>query len=300
MLTLRSIFQKFLLPLIRIVAFAYIGLAIVLYIGQSNLVFMPSKDVLETPKTVGLNFEDIQLTARDNVNLGAWFVPAKDNDSIGKGVILFCHGNGGNIGSRVSYLPIFRELGLATFLFDYRGYGKSEGQPSEEGTYADVEAAWQYLTQQRKIPPQKIIIYGESLGGAIASYMAQNIAQNSSQNIAQKNVQQEIKNTAGGLILASTFTSISDRASELYPFLPIRWISRFSFNSIDRLPTIKIPVLIIHSTDDEIIPFSHGDRNFQAANEPKRLIKLSGDHNNGFLDSLEIYRTALNEFIQRL
>ncbi len=289
MLTLRSIFQKFLLPLLRIIAFAYIGLAIVLYIGQSNLVFMPSIDILETPETIGLNFEDIQLTTKDNVNLAAWFVPAKNQGLIGKGVILFCHGNGGNIGSRVSYLPIFRELGLATFLFDYRGYGKSEGKPSEEGTYADVEAAWQYLTQERKIPSKKIIIYGESLGGAIASY------------IAQKNEQREIKSTAaGGLILASTFTSISDRASELYPFLPIRLISRFSFNSIDRLPTIKIPVLIIHSTDDQIIPFSHGDRNFQVANEPKKLIKLSGDHNNGFLDSLEIYRTGLNEFIQRL
>jgi pimeloyl-ACP methyl ester carboxylesterase len=282
-----QIFQKFLLPVIRILAFAYIGLAIVLYIGQSSLVFMPSKDVIETPEILGIKFENIQITTRDNVNLDTWLVPAKD-DLVGKGVILFCHGNGGNISNRISYLPIFRELGLATFLFDYRGYGKSGGIPTEEGTYADVEAAWQYLTQERQIPPQKIIIYGESLGGAIASYLAQKISQPNGNN------------NAGGLVLASTFTSISDRAAELYPFMPIRFLSRFSYNSIDRLPSIKIPVLVIHSIDDEIIPFHHGDRNFQVANQPKKLVKLRGDHNGGFLDSLETYRNGLNEFIQSI
>jgi uncharacterized protein len=282
-----TIFQRFLLPIVRILVLAYVGLAIALYFGQSNLVYMPSQALTETPATIGLKFEDIQITTKDNVNLDAWFVPAKDNDQIGKGVILFCHGNGGNIGNRVSYLPIFRDLGLSTFLFDYRGYGKSEGKPTEAGTYADVEAAWQYLTQERKIPPKKIIIYGESLGGAIAAYIAQLTSQ-------------DLKNNAGGLVLASTFTSISDRASELYPFLPIRLLSRFSYNSIERLPSIKIPVLIIHSTDDEIIPFHHSDRNFQAANQPKKLVKLRGDHNGGFLDSLENYRNGLNEFIQSI
>ncbi|PZV12998.1 MAG: alpha/beta hydrolase [Pseudanabaena sp.] len=283
-----KIFQKFLLPIIRILGLAYIGLAIVLYIGQSNLVFMPSRDVFETPEALGIKFEDVQITTKDNVSLNAWFVPSKDNDLIGKGIILFCHGNGGNISNRISYLPIFKELGLSTMLFDYRGYGKSGGSPSEEGIYADVEAVWQYLIQEKQISPQKIIIYGESLGGAIASY------------IAQKTSQQNGKNNAGGLILASTFTSINDRASELYPFLPIRLLSRFSFNSIDRLPHIKIPVLIIHSIDDEIIPFHHAERNFQVANQPKKLVKLRGDHNSGFLDSLEIYRNGLNEFIQSI
>jgi uncharacterized protein len=283
-----QIFQRFLLPILRILAFAYIGLAIALYLGQSNLVFMPSRDVIETPEILGIKFENIQITTRDNINLDTWFVPAKDNDLVSKGVILFCHGNGGNISNRISYLPIFRELGLATFLFDYRGYGKSGGSPSEEGTYADVEAAWQYLTQERQIPPQKIIIYGESLGGAIASYLAQKISQPNGNN------------NAGGLVLASTFTSISDRAAELYPFMPIRFLSRFSYNSIDRLPSIKIPVLVIHSIDDEIIPFHHGERNFQVANPTKKLVRLRGDHNGGFLDSLETYRNGLNEFIQRI
>ncbi|MCL1489539.1 MAG: alpha/beta hydrolase [Pseudanabaena sp. Salubria-1] len=283
-----QILQRYLLPVVRVLVLAYIGLAIALYLGQSNLVYMPSQELIDTPATIGLKFDDVQLSTKDNVNLDSWFVPAKDNDQIGKGVILFCHGNGGNIGNRVSYLPIFKDLGLATFLFDYRGYGKSEGKPSEEGTYNDVEAAWQYLTQEKQIPPQKIIIYGESLGGAIASYLAQKISQ------------QDGKNSAGGLILASTFTSISDRAAELYPFMPIRFLSRFSYNSIDRLPIIKIPILVIHSIDDEIIPFHHGDRNFQVANQPKKLVTLRGDHNGGFLDSLETYRNGLKEFIQSI
>ena len=281
-----KVLQNFLFPLVRIVVFAYLGLAIALYFGQSNLVFMPSQDVIETPATVGIKYEDIQLKTKDNVNLAAWFIPAKDNNPLGKVVILFCHGNGGNISHRVSYLPIFKELGLSTFLFDYRGYGRSEGKPTEEGTYSDVEAAWQYLTQEKQIPPQKIIIYGESLGGAIASYLAEKTAQE--------------RQNAAGLILASTFTSITDRAGELYPFLPIRLLSRFSYNSRDRLPNIKIPLLVIHSTEDEIIPFHHGDRNFQVANEPKKLVKLRGDHNGGFLDSLETYRKGISEFVQRL
>ncbi|MCA6595905.1 MAG: alpha/beta hydrolase [Pseudanabaena sp.] len=283
-----QILHKFLLPVIRVIVLSYIGLAIALYFGQSNMVFMPSKDILETPKSIGLKFEDIQLTTKDNINLSAWFVPAQDNNFIGQGVILFCHGNGGNISNRLSYLPIFKDLGFATFLFDYRGYGKSEGQPSEVGTYQDVEAVWQYLTQERKIPSQRIIIYGESLGGAIASYIAQ--------TTATKNPQ----NSPAGLILASTFTSISDRAAELYPFLPIRLLSKFSYNSIERLPKIKIPMLIIHSTDDEIIPFHHGEKNFQVANIPKKLVKLRGDHNGGFLDSLETYRKGINEFTQKI
>lgn len=283
-----QILHKFLLPVIRVIVLSYIGLAIALYFGQSNMVFMPSKDILETPKSIGLKFEDIQLTTKDNINLSAWFVPAQDNNSIGQGVILFCHGNGGNISNRLSYLPIFKDLGFATFLFDYRGYGKSEGQPSEVGTYQDVEAVWQYLTQERKIPSQRIIIYGESLGGAIASYIAQ--------TTATKNPQ----NSPAGLILASTFTSISDRAAELYPFLPIRLLSKFSYNSIERLPKIKIPMLIIHSTDDEIIPFHHGEKNFQVANIPKKLVKLRGDHNGSFLDSLETYRKGINEFTQKI
>ncbi len=199
-------------------------------------------------------------------------------------VLLFCHGNAGTIQNRLIYLPIFQSLGLSTLLFDYRGYGNSEGKPSESGTYADVAAAWRYLTEEQKIPPQRILIYGESLGGAVASYWAETLT---TQSIP-----------AGGLILAGTFTHVHDRAAELYPLLPVRFISRFNYQSESRLSKIKMPVLVIHSRDDEIIPFSHGEKLFQAAQEPKLFAMLKGGHNEAMFDSLEAYRAGLAKFIQ--
>jgi uncharacterized protein len=270
----------FIFPALRIAALVYVGLLVALYFGQARMVFMPRTEIMGTPKDIGLAYEQVKLTTQDNLAISAWFVPATSKDAIGKGVILFCHGNAGNIGDRTAYLPIFHSLGLSVLLFDYQGFGSSQGTPTEAGTYADVESAWQYLSQVRQIPPSKIVIYGESLGGAVATYMAE-------------------KQRSGGLILASTFTSITDRAAELYPFLPIRLISKYSYNSIARMPNIKSPVLVIHSPQDEIIPFAHGEALYKAANEPKMFVKIKGDHNGGFLDAQEIYSAGLEKFVKQ-
>jgi uncharacterized protein len=278
--TWRKILDIFIFPALRIGVLVYVGLLAALYFGQAKMVFMPRTEMTASPKDIGLAFEQVRLSTRDSLSLSAWFVPATEKNPTGKAVILFCHGNAGNIGNRIAYLPIFHSLGLSVLLFDYRGYGSSAGSPTETGTYADVEAAWQYLTQVRQIPANKIAIYGESLGGAVASYMAE-------------------KQRSGGLVLASTFTSITDRAAELYPFLPIRLISKFSYNSIARMPNIKVPVLVIHSPQDEIIPFRHGEALFQAAHEPKMFVKIKGDHNGGFLDAQEIYSAGIEKFIQQ-
>ncbi|CAN1211922.1 alpha/beta hydrolase [Tumidithrix helvetica PCC 7403] len=277
---LLRLLKVFVFPVLRIAVLVYIGLLVALYFGQAKMVFMPRTDLTATPKDLGLAFEQVRLSTKDNLGLSAWFVPANEKDPIGKAVILFCHGNAGNIGDRTPYLPIFHSLGLSTLLFDYQGYGSSEGSPTEAGTYADVEAAWQYLTQVRKIPASKIVIYGESLGGGVASYMVE-------------------KQRSGGLVLASTFTSISDRAAELYPFLPIRLISKFSYNTIARLPNIKSPVLVIHSPEDELIPFHHGEALFKAAHDPKMFIKIKGDHNGGFLEAQEIYSAGLEKLVKQ-
>jgi uncharacterized protein len=278
--TWRKILDIFIFPALRIGVLVYVGLLAALYFGQAKMVFMPRTEMTASPKDIGLAFEQVRLSTQDSLSLSAWFVPATEKNPTGKAVILFCHGNAGNIGNRIAYLPIFHSLGLSVLLFDYRGYGSSAGSPTETGTYADVEAAWQYLTQVRQIPANKIAIYGESLGGAVASYMAE-------------------KQRSGGLVLASTFTSITDRAAELYPFLPIRLISKFSYNSIARMPNIKVPVLVIHSPQDEIIPFRHGEALFQAAHEPKMFVKIKGDHNGGFLDAQEIYSAGIEKFIQQ-
>lgn len=280
-----DLFSKLLRPLIfptlRVLAIAYVVFLLLLYFNQSQLIYRPSREVVNTPKTIGLDYQDVQLVTQDQVKLSAWFIPARNNDAIGKAVILYCHGNGGNISHRLSYLPIFHGENLATFIFDYRGYGHSEGTPTEVGTYADVEAAWHYLTVTKQIPAYKIIVYGESLGGAIATYIAQ-------------------KHQVGGLILASTFTAITDRAAELYPFFPIRWISKFSYNSLERMPTIKTPILVIHSSEDRIVPFHHGQALYEAANQPKMFVKIQGDHSNGFIDSLITYRTGIEKFVKQV
>ncbi len=256
----------------------YLALLLLLYLNQSSMIFVPSRQINLTPKTVGLEFESVQFITPDRVKLSAWFIPSSKPDSY---VILQCHGNGGNISNRVDYSLIFYQMGLSSLQFDYRGYGNSEGSPDEAGLYLDALTAWEYLVNERQISPHKIIVYGESLGGGVASYLA-----------TQKPI--------GGLILASTFTSVPDRAAELYPFFPIHSLSSYQFNTYDRLPQIKVPILVIHSREDVIIPFSHGEKNFARANEPKTFLEIKGDHNYGFLESGTIYSQGILDFIAKI
>jgi fermentation-respiration switch protein FrsA (DUF1100 family) len=202
-------------------------------------------------------------------------VPARQE----RGVILFFHGNAGNISHRLDTLEIFHTLGLSTFIIDYRGYGQSEGRPSEQGTYLDAEAAWRYLVEQRQVPPERMIIFGRSLGGAVAAWLAQ-------------------AHPPRALILESTFTSLPDMAATYLPFLPVRSLARFDYNTLARLPDIHCPVLVVHSPDDEVVPYSHGRQLFEAASEPKEFLELRGGHNEGFLIS-DNYQAGLEAFIAR-
>jgi len=193
-------------------------------------------------------------------------------------MVLFCHGNAGNISHRLESIEIFHRLGLNIFIFDYRGYGQSEGKPTEQGTYEDASVAWRYLTQQRQVNPNEIIVFGRSLGGAVASWLAQS-------------------HSPGALILESTFTSLADIAASLYPYLPVRLLLRFKYNTAEYLGKVNCPVLIVHSRDDEIMPFSHGCRLFEMASEPKKFLEISGTHNEGFIISGKDYEKGLNAFI---
>ncbi|MCK4602008.1 MAG: alpha/beta hydrolase, partial [Phycisphaerae bacterium] len=198
-----------------------------------------------------------------------------------RATVLFCHGNGGNISHRLTTINMLHEMGLDVFLFDYRGYGRSEGAPSEAGTYLDAEAAWRYLTEQRALEAGRIVIHGRSLGGSIAAYLARD-------------------REPAALVVEQTPSSIPEIAADLYPFFPralVRWLSRFDYNTLDYVKAVKCPVLVIHSRDDEMIPFSHGRRIFEAAGEPKEFIELRGRHNDAFAVSEEIYRKRLGQFI---
>jgi fermentation-respiration switch protein FrsA (DUF1100 family) len=256
----------------------YGALCIFLFFMQAKLLYypnVPSRKLTASPKNIGLEYESVSITTSDGLVIHGWFVPAKEE----RGTVLFFHGNAGNISHRLDSLKIFHDLGLSSFIIDYRGYGQSQGSISEQGSYFDAESAWNYLTETRKIPAQEIIVFGRSLGGAIAAYVA-----------SRKN--------PGALILESVFTSVPDMAAKLYPIFPVRVLSRFQYNTKKMLRSVSSPVLIIHSPDDEIIPFENGQVLYESAREPKDMLTIRGGHNEGFLVSGSIYRDGIDNFIK--
>ena len=230
---------------------AYVGMR------QGEYVYFPGRELL-TPYDADGRFESVTLTTADGERLGAWFVPAAASPGEAP-VILVCHGNAGTRADRWYLLQRLAELGFNSFIFDYRGYGDSTGTPTEQGTYKDVEAAWLYLTRERGIAPGEIILYGRSLGGAVATWLA-------------------ARESPRALILEGTFTSAHDMARAMFPWLPVRLMLRFAYDTASRLPEIDTPVVIAHARDDHIIPFAHGERLYAAAREPKHFVPLEGGH----------------------
>lgn len=262
-----------------ILVLLYLGLAGWVYVRQDALVYHPMAEITQTPAIYGLDYDDLTLSTSDGVNINAWFVPTQE----ARGVVLFCHGNAGNIGHRLDSIRIFRDLGLSVLIFDYRGFGRSQGRPSETGTYLDARAAWNFLVEEKGVEPERIIIFGRSLGGAVAAYLAAQLGQ---------------ETTPGALILESTFTSLPDMAARLYPFLPVRWLAKYSYNTLGRLSDVHAPVLVVHSPGDEIIPSIHGQALYAAAPEPKMFLEISGGHNSGFLSSGAGYVEGLRSFLE--
>jgi len=271
------VYQKTLYAFIAVVIgiiILYTSVAVYRFFNQSKYVYFPTREIISTPSDIGLLYEDIFFKASDGVTLSGWYIPVEKP----RATILVFHGNGGNISNRLEFIKIFNQLGLTTFIIDYRGYGKSQGEPSEEGTYLDAQAAWDYLVKEKKINPYKITLFGRSLGGPIASWLAKRC-------------------NPRALILDSTFTSIKDVGAELYPYLPVKKFFKFDYNTIEYLKEVSCPVLIIHSINDNYIPFSHGVKLFEEANEPKKFLKISGTHNDGFITSKDIYIDGLNSFM---
>jgi len=260
--------------IVVIIAGVYIIFTGFLFIFQSHYVYYPERVLLADPGSIGLDFESVDFETADGVKLCGWYIPSKT----ARAVVLFCHGNAGNISHRLESIQIFHRLGLDVFIFDYRGYGQSEGKPTEHGTYQDAEAAWRYLVETHQVNPSQVVFFGRSLGGAVASWLAQS-------------------HRPRALILESTFTSVPDIAATLYPYLPVRFLSRFQYGTAEYLGRIECPVLIVHSRDDEIMPFSHGRQLFEMAREPKEFLEISGTHNEGFITSGKHYEQGLDAFI---
>ena len=238
---------------------------------------LPDRALGASPSDIGLDYEEVSLTTSDNERLHGWYVPAADS----RGVLLFFHGNAGNISHRLDSIKIFHELGLDTLIIDYRGYGQSTGKATEQGTYLDAQATWDYLINSRRIPGDRIIIFGRSLGGAIGAWLG-------------------VQNTPAAVIIESSFSSGVDMAHRLYPFLPVRLITRLHYPVVDYASRLNCPVLVVHSRHDEIIPFSMGQAIYAAVKQHKNFLELRGDHNNGFLISQREYVTGLNDFTQAI
>ena len=267
----------FLVKVLAGTAAVYVAFVALVWFYQERLIYYPQmgREIATTPAAYGLPYDDFTIATEDGEKLHAWWVPVEN----ARGAVLLLHGNAGNISHRIDYARMFSTLGYSTLLVDYRGYGRSSGTPSEAGTYRDADAAWRWLTQTRGIAPGAIVVFGESLGGAVGSWVA-------------------ARNTPRALVLASTFTSATDLGAELYRFLPVRLVSRFDYGTLSRLADVSAPVLVIHSAADEIIPFSHGQRLYAAAREPKSFLEISGGHNEGFVFKRREWVEALGAFLE--
>ena len=267
------------LKLILVVAACYGLLVVVVYFMQGRMLYLadvPSRTLTMTPADVGMDYQDVSIETTDGVTLHGWFIAGQSSR-----VLLFFHGNAGNISHRLDSIRQFQDLGLSVLIIDYRGYGQSEGRTTERGIYRDADAAWRYLIEGRGLVASNIVIFGRSLGASVASRLA---AQH--QPLA--------------LIVESSFTSVPDIAQDLYPWLPARWLSRLGHATRDHIQDVRCPVLVVHSRDDEIIPFHHGEAIFASANEPRTLLAIRGTHNDGFLRDEHTYIRGLRTFLTGL
>lgn len=264
------------LLLLLTLAVAYGALVGFVWLNQDRLVYFPSPTLVQTPADWGIPYEDVWITTEDGVLLHGWFVPAE----AARGSVLYFHGNGGNISTVLFDIAAAQQHGLHMLIIDYRGYGLSEGRPSEPGLYRDAAAAWRYLTDTRGVDPDEIILMGQSLGGAVATWLAQ-------------------QHTPAALVLMSTFTSLPDIGAQSYPFLPVRLLSHNRYPTRERLPELEIPILISHARDDNVIPFTHGQQLAALAPERTTFLMLSGGHDRGFASLSEAHPAEVEAFLAR-
>jgi len=245
---------------------------------ERRYIFFPTSEIEMTPAHMGLDYEDVFFsTVNDNL-LHGWYVPGSGN-----GAWLWFHGNGGNVSHRVTELEqLHHRLGVDLLIFDYQGYGRSQGRPSEGGTYQDARAALAYLQQHHGRNAGPIVYYGHSLGTAIAVELA-------------------VEHPPAGLVLVSPFTSVKDMSRLAFPWLPVSWLLKDKYNTLGRIPSVRGPLLILHGSQDELVPVSHGAKLFEAATEPKSFQALpQAGHNDTFQAGGEAYWNAIEGFLAAL
>ena len=264
---------------IIVVTGALLFICVALYFYQTKLVFYPAREFAITPSQLQLPYEDVYINVTAKERIHGWYFAANNSDNgLKASVVLFCHGNAGNISHRLETAELVLHLGASILLFDYRGYGKSDGSPSEDNVYTDAEACYNWLVENRGLKPEQIILFGRSLGGAVAIELARRVK-------------------CGGLVVESSFTSAAEMGKRMFPLFPIKYLLRYKFDSIRKIGFLTCPVLVTHSPDDELIPFEMGQQLFTAANETKRFVTLRGGHNEREYLADSIYTKALYDLI---
>jgi len=259
------------------------GLYLLLRSFEQSCVFHPSTTLTKTPQDIDLPFDSVALTTADNVSINGWFIPQRgpEGENASGDVppsLLFFHGADGNCGDRLQKIRLFHDLGFDVFIIDYRGYGKSGGTPSEDGLANDALAAYSYLAEKRGVKPQRLYLYGEDLGGAVAIDLA-------------------TRARAAGLITEAASASVLGEMQQTWPLIPWEYLLRNKFDSVSKIRNVHIPVLLIHSADDEIVSFNDSRRLYALAHEPRQLVEIHGAHNDAFVHSFDAYYDAISQFV---
>jgi uncharacterized protein len=270
--------KKFVINRLIILGIALVVVGILVRIFENKFIYFPPRypEGWTSPSSYGLPVEDLWLTDGDGVRINAWFLA----NSASPKALLWFHGNAENIGMGLEQMKALSRLGLNILAIDFRGYGKSEGKPNEQGLYLDGEAGYKYLVESRHFEPRNIFIYGHSLGGAVATEVA-------------------FRHECGGLIVESSFTSIRDMARHVLKIPFMEYVTRSRFDSITKIAQVRAPVMIIHGRQDKLIPFSMGQRLFAAAHQPKTFLATESGHDDPYVlggkEYWDHWRAFINE-----
>ena len=273
---LRPMLYGILAPICGI-AVIYILILAFVFFRQTGLIHIPYADLVATPAEIGLEYEDVLLQTADQGDLHGWYIPYPNS----RHTVLIFHGNAGNISYLMETYELLHDLGLSVLTYDYRTYGRSGGKLTEDAMYQDAEAMFDYLVDKRRIASGQIILHGRSLGTAMASWVA-------------------TRRSPAGLIMESSFTSMSNLARVHYSLLPTTPLLRWKYDSLSRIDLVSCPVLYIHSRSDTLTPFGQAQQLFDATRSNKKFVEISGTHSTGFITDQDRYVGALEEFIDSL
>ena len=263
----------------RMALLVYVGFGVVLFLAQGYLIFPGGSSVHTTPDARGWNYEDVHVTPEEGETTHGWYIETPAESA--RGVILFSTGNAGTIADRMFSIQYFVDLGFDVLIYDYGGFGHSSGRPSERRIYADVQAMWDYLTGERGVSPERIALFGRSLGSGATVELA-------------------TREEPRAVILESAFLSIPALARGMFPIFPINLMVRHRFDNEAKIDALTMPKFFIHSPDDEIVPFEHSLALYEMAPEPKDFLTIEGGHNEGFIISTRDYEAGLANFLHPL